>query len=259
MTKTKNTLLSLLLLFVFVSCKKETIEGPQGPQGPAGENASASTGTISGTVKQYNTYLEPFNSNLNATTVSIVGTSFVTVTDTAGQFNFNQIPYGVYDINFYKSGAGIKKINQVVFPGTGNLYLNASIYDKPSYQFTGGAIIDTTLFSMPNCLVKLSFAAINKPRTAILIFGRSNTIDIALPQSYQLEYELNLDANQSSFQTNIGLTHPMFNVFSVGSIIYARIYPISNIHSTYYDYLLDKQVHTDYGTPLAGTFTLTKP
>jgi len=255
----KNTLLSLILLSSLLSCKKETVEGPQGPQGPAGADASASTGTLSGNVKQYNTYSEPIASNLNTTTVSIAGTTFVTVTDTAGKFSFKQIPYGVYDLSFTKTGAGSKKINQVVFPGTGSLFLNTSLYDKPNYQFTGGVVKDTIQFSAPYCLVKLSFAAINKARTAILIFGNSNTIDIAHPESYQLEYELNLNPNQSSLQTTIGLAHPMFNVFPVGSTIYARVYPLSNIEPTYYDYLIDKDVHTDYGTALTGTFTLTKP
>lgn len=254
----KKIFLSLCCVSILISCKKEVVEGPQGPQGIPGTNATAGTGTISGSVRQYDTYSNLVLTNLNTTTVSIDGSTLSAVTDASGNYSLTNVPNGVFDLSFNKTGAGLKKINQVVFPGSGKLVLNTSLFDKPDYVFNSGYIKDTISFSSPSYLVNLKMNPINKSRFALIIFGKTSAVDLANPASYEWENAISLSPNSVGYYGAFSMEHQGFNNFVSGSTIYVKVYPVSNPNSTYYDYINDKEVYTNYGTPLAGTFTLTK-
>ena len=264
----KNIILVFFTIVLLISCKKTTgPAGPQGPQGPTSPNGNGS-GKIIGTVRQYSAFnvgaesaTSQYTSSLNHVTVSIDGTTISTVTDTLGNYTLNNVPEGVYDLLYVKQNAGLSKKQQVVFPGAGTLYVSPdSVFDKPTTVFTAGYLKDTVNVTITSHFVKLNFRCIpqNKLQVLMVIFGKDNSVSLDNCLSYEVTYF-------STFGTFNGFyssfTYPQLfpSIYPSGTVFYARVYSLSTFKPSYYDYEKNKAVYTNYGTPLAGTFSVTIP
>lgn len=255
----KKIILGIGCIAVLYSCKKETIEGPQGPAGANGTNGSVPAGTLVGKVKQYNQFGIQYTSGLNTTTVSVDGTSLSGITDAQGGYTIANVPPGVYDLSYSKPGAGLVKMKQITFPGNGTLHHSVDLGDKATYQLTGGYVKDSVLGASPNVRYNITFNPLNNNRTFALVFGKTANIDLGDPSSYSLVYGTYVQPNASSFASYIQITSNAFSEINSGSVVYVKVYPMSLGGEGYYDPILDKTIYTNYGTPLATTFTVTKP
>ncbi len=255
----KKTILSLCCVAALVACKKETIEGPQGPAGANGANGTVPSGSFTGKVKQYDQYATQYSTTLNTTTVSVEGTNLSTVTDASGNYTISNVPPGIYDLNYSKPGAGLFKMKQVAFPGNGSLYHSIEVADKPSYTLSVGYVKDSVLGSNPTVKYNLSFTPLNKNRSIALVFGKTANIDLGDISTFDAVYSVYATANSSSAASYIQLTSNTFSEFASGSVVYVKVYPTSLSHEGYYDPISDRNIYTNYGTPLATTFTVTKP
>lgn len=262
----KKLILSVCCVAALVSsCKKtgsqgpEGPAGPQGPQGPAGSGTGAGTGIVTGKVKQYDQYNVQYTTNLNTTTVSVEGTTISTVTDASGNYSLTNVGAGVLDLVYNRPNSGLNKINQIVFAGAGTLFLNENVYDKASYTFSGGYAKDTTQFSNSGVLYRLYYTTNTKQRSAVAIFGKTASVDISDPSTYEFDYYMNIPANTTTTAQMFSYGNSAFNAFNSGDMIYVKIYPLSNTGSGYYNYVLNRQVLTGGGTPLPTTFVITKP
>ncbi len=99
--------LSILLLPLVVSCSDH----------PSSSNTGA--GTLEGSVSLRDQYGNPISDNSGAT-VSLLGTDFETETDAAGNWKFDSVPTGVYELRTEKQGFGSEQ-KQVQFVGVGTL------------------------------------------------------------------------------------------------------------------------------------------
>ncbi len=258
----KKIILSALCIVALASCKKETIEGPQGPagtNGTNGTNGTGTTGTIIGKIKQYDQYGTPYNTGLNTTTVSVDATTNSTTTDAAGNFTITNLAPGIYDLSLLKPNCGLRKYQQITFPGNGTLYIDESVSDKATFTFNAGYVKDTVISSSTSIRVNLAYTPITKSRNAIIIYSSTNAIDPTNPATYDSYQTIILSANTSSTANNASTGATFFNSFPSGSTFYAKVYPNTFTSGGYYDYALGKQVFTGVGTPLPTTFTLTMP
>lgn len=258
----KKTILALFCIAALASCKKPKDgatgpQGPQGPAGPSGSNGTAGTGVITGKVEQQDQYNVPYTTGLNTSTVSIDGTTITAMTDAAGNYTLSNLGAGVYDISYTKAGTGVDKNQQIVFPGTGTLYLNGRLIDKPSYTLNSGYVKDTTLSGNPYIRAKVYYTTNTKNRSAMVVIGGSSSVDLATPGSYKYLINMQLQANSTTASFNLSYPNVLVNNYPSGTIVYAKVYPYSG--GNYYDYINSIDVPTGYGTPLAGTFTLTMP
>jgi|GEM_PF-1341675 len=256
----KKTLLALCCVAALISCKKTAgPEGPQGatgPQGPAG-NSNAGTGIITGNVKQYDQYAVQYTIGLNTTTVSIDGTTITTTTDASGNYTLSNLAAGIYDISYEKPSGGLTKQQQIVCPGTGKLFNGSSIYDKPTFAINYASLKDTTISGTHYQKLYITLTPDTKKRNIIVVYGKTSAIDLADPSSYL--HILGLTVNNTSYSANLSYSNPQTNNFPSGSTMYAKIYPSSGLSSGYYDYVINKEVYTAYGTPFPNTFSIVMP
>ena len=260
----KRTILSIFCITALaVSCKKEKVEGPQGPAGTNGTNGingSSSPGTLAGKITQYDQNGIPYTTGLNTTTVSIDGTSYSTVTDTSGKYTISNVPPGIYDLELKKTGAGLVKIKQIIFPGNGTLYNNSSVGDKPTYIITNGYVKDSIVGSITQIAVQVNLAPANNGREILLVFGKTPNIDLGDESTFKTVNYLFVPPNQSSI-SNVSsmLNSGPYSYFPGGSIVYVKVYPLNPAVTGYYDQIIGQFIYTGYGTPMATTFTVTQP
>ena len=81
--------------------------------------STATTATLSGRINLMTAYVTPALP-FGGTTVSIVGTNFTAVTDSAGDFEIMKLPQGTYDISLSHPGYGTELLTAVSIPGGGN-------------------------------------------------------------------------------------------------------------------------------------------
>lgn len=85
------------------------------------EVASVSTGQIVGSVQLQELDCS-FSASSAGVNVQILGTTFATVTDSAGAFVFDNLPAGYYSISFSKTGFTKYVLSPVEFVGAGTLH-----------------------------------------------------------------------------------------------------------------------------------------
>jgi hypothetical protein len=253
----KKTILTILCLSALLACKKEKVEGPPGPQGPAGANGSNSTGTIRGTVPQFDQYSVKQSSGLNTTTVSVDGTNISTVTDAEGKYGISGLAPGVYDLSYIKPGCGLAKMQQIVFPGNGTLSMNCDVYEKPSYSFSNGFAKDTIMFGAHYLKYGFQLAPVNKTRYYLVLYSNTSSVNIADPLSYFHSSQNTIFSNASTVSSQSQFTGGIFDEFDSGATLYLKFYPMSN-SARYTDLVTGEDVYTNVGTPLP-TYTVTVP
>jgi hypothetical protein len=110
---TKTLLYTALLIFFFTSCKKETgVAGPAGPSGNNGLNGNLlDTGTLNGKLSVYDEYSWPLP-DLSGVKVSLTvnNTAQSVLSDKSGNYQFNGLPAGTYNLSFEKNGYGTMKM-----------------------------------------------------------------------------------------------------------------------------------------------------
>ncbi|MDI1355587.1 MAG: hypothetical protein PSX36_11750 [bacterium] len=254
----KTFVYACLCLSIFVSCKKETVEGPAGPQGPAGASGSASSGSLSGKVRQYDEFGIEYSSNLNTTTISVEGTTLFTITNANGNYTISNVPSGIYDLTFTKINAGLMKQKQITFPGNGTLYNSTKVGDKPSFAITSAMLKDSTLGVNPIVYMNFKMVASSQQRTIGVVLSNAANLDLASPSSYQAVHLVDIPSNTSNLNSQFLLQSSLFSMFPMGSIVYAKAYPINATPYGYYDPAADQDIYTNYGAAFPITFTLTR-
>jgi hypothetical protein len=122
MSKTIAAILSILL-FCY-SCKKETgVPGPSGPPGNAGPDGSLlDTGTLSGNLVLYNEFSWPMKDSSGvAVSLDVGGTQRTVMSDASGNYNFNGLPSGTYNLTYQKTNFGTMKVFGVTHSPGSNL------------------------------------------------------------------------------------------------------------------------------------------
>lgn len=258
----KRTIILLGCIAALTACKKPEgpagPQGPQGPQGPSGNNGGTGSGIITGNVDQRDQYAVSYTTGLNTTTVSIDNTTITTVTDAAGNYTLSNLGAGIYDISYTKSGAGLMKNTQIVFPGAGTLYLNADVYDNPTFTFGGGYLKDTTMSWGDQIRINLTYASNAKARAGLVLIGPTSNVDITNPSSYKSTINLYISPNSTVLATTMSYPSQLINAYPSGTVVYAKVYPCTQ-GGSYYNYATSNQIYTSYGSPMATTFTLSLP
>lgn len=252
----KSALIALCLLWLF-ACKKDK----QTEDTPDVIVPPAATGSLSGTVSQYDQFGVMYTSGLNTTTVSMEGKTTSTVTDEQGKYSFSGVTSGTYTLVFKKNGCGLIKKPNAIYKAGDTLSFNAQVADIPVFSITTAYVKDTSWFSGTLAGIYYNAAAsVNNPKASMVaILGKSAAIDIANPASY-LNYATlsridSLDFNR--FQS-----YPLLKQsysFKKDSLVYVKIYPVSSTGASYFDSKLEKPVYTAYGSPYPTIFTLTIP
>jgi hypothetical protein len=248
-------------LVLLLACKKQVgPEGPQGPQGPAGSSGSVSTGTISGKVKQYDTQGKLYSTNLNTSSVSIAGTSVTVMTDETGAYKFTNMSAGVYDLIVTRQNSGTVKMQQISFPGNGNLIVNTQISDKANFSFSGGYMKDSVNFGEPSLRINVTFSPSNEYRYAMLYFAKTTNVDPANPESYENTNTLYINPGSGSLDMNIPYSNfDLKSHFKSGSTLQIRLFPSTPWQGSYYDIPTEKSVFPGCGQPFAQSLAYTLP
>lgn len=245
----KKLAIILLCIGVLIQCKKKEDAQPE-PEPP-------STGSIKGKVTQFDQFGSTYSVGLNSLTVSVVGTNYSTVTDASGNYRLDYIPAGIYTLAFDKSGCRQYQVQQVNFPGDGEMYKNISISDYSTITFNSASIKDTIYMSTKRLKITINLNPISKEIGYAVIFSQIGTPDIFDAATFSniiVSFPFGVLPNQSSHTTY----YP--SSLSAGTY-YAKIYPYvknSSIDVTrYYDYASSKYIYIGHGTPIPTVYTVT--
>jgi len=256
----KNNILMLAFIISFTSCKKDKIAGPQGPQGPPGPSGASAKGSIAGKVKQYNYYGEQYATNLNTCTVSIAGTEISTVTDATGSYTLSEVSNGIHEIIFSRPNSGVMKMQQVSFPGNGNLIQNMSINDKATYSIISAAIKDTMYFGLSSLKISLSIASDTKARKVLLVFGKNQNIDPSIADAFEYQHQIEIPSGVTNVDTYMPYEYTdLEKKFNTGATVHAKFFPCAVNDGGYYDYVSEKSINTSCGSPLPANFSFVMP
>ncbi len=222
----KLSLLSLMLALIFLGCKKK--EGAQGPQGPAGPSLS---GTLVGYVDVYDSYGTLQKSD--SVTVSIVGKSNLSLTDSSGRFSMSNLSTGIYEVNFSKPSYQSTKIVSLNFVGGGTQYITNRIGITQAPVFTLSSINFSNTFGTITYTLTAS-ASDTKARKSIVFLSKSYNVSSSNYMGTQIA---NITAGGSNAIGTISATNLYQMGINSGDAVYAIAYPISNANnaSTYYD------------------------
>ena len=194
-------ILLLLVTFVTIGCESE-IDMPVG---------NLLSGNISGIVNLYDTTYAvaashlPYKINNKAgVTVSIEGTPFKTLSDSAGKWTFNDVPAGTYILLFEKEGFGRRKVYNVQHVGNGTLYL-PELYLRQVPTVSIDLVLRQFEGDYANFTVSLSsglshYAAFHS-LTAVAFLSRSSAIDPLNPESYDVSTVSSYEAPDSTGYT----------------------------------------------------------
>lgn len=250
----------ILILVVLASCKKGP-QGATGAQGPDGSAGQVSNGVIAGSIDQYDEFGVKLTTNLNTVTVSIKGTNLTGTTDSKGIYRISPVPAGVYALEFKGEKTQICRNTQVAFPGNGTMYVDASLFNKPTWTFSTLSVKDTVDSGVHR--IKVSGTLAN-PTTAtrpfLVLFSTNTNMNNTDPSTYDCSVAWNnLPCNieyNMYFQND--LVSSCTPGYPSGTIFYAKVYPLST--TTYYiDAAAQEFIYYSVGDSPATTFTLTMP
>jgi hypothetical protein len=220
----KNVILALTIVLIIAGCKRT---GPQGPAGEKGETGPAGTtnkGSISGRIFQFDAAGKQYTTSLNSATVSIKSTSISATTDAEGNYTLTNVPAGMYELQVSKPNCGLVRVQQVLFPGNGNLVVNTGITDKADYEFKSGYLKDTMISNNKYLVCHVTFSA-TPPKYMALLLSDSPNIDPEDPRTYLQTLTFIEPASPGMELEKLSDFPAIMKSFKSGSTVYANLYP----------------------------------
>ena len=249
----KRIISLFICVLVLFSCKKETQKEPDIILPP-----KEVTGSISGKVNHYDQFGMLYTSNLNTTTVSIVGNGFSAVTDEQGRYSIKGVTSSTYTLQFEKPGCGLIRTENVIYKTSDTTNYNASIADIPTFSLDMVYAKDTSWFSpsFKGLYYGASTSIQTKKAMVVAIVGKTQNLNIDDPSTY-LNYATASRADTSDFQRffSYSLLKDTYT-FKQDSILYMRIYPVSTLGSSYFSRTHNTPVYTAHGTPYPTILSL---
>ncbi len=247
------------LLLVLFSCTRETHDVLELP----------ANGKIRGqAVLVENNNFYAYNAS-QGIKVSIEGTGMTTITDSAGLYSFNNLPFGSYTVSFSKPGYGSTKIFNLSCYGNGEVDVNRTLVCKyPAYGFyhllpssysIGKPSGDTSYHLTLDIFCKDEVGTTIDNISAILAFGLEK--DFTLDDKSCLYFtQLNYINPNSATGLNIEYTEfvkiiKYWRLYMKGQKIYLKAYPY-NSYSGYTDLARGKMIHAAIGTPATTSFII---
>ncbi len=253
--KSKIILIASLTIQLVSSCKKQV--GPEGAQGPQGSPGPVLTGNLKGFVNHYDVNGAKLLSNLAGDTLSIDGTSAISVTDANGAFTFNNLTTGSYNLSIKRAGFGATKVQNIQFSGGGDTYRNALISKLPTTNVLNLNTVATSSLSTNVITTTGTVSPTPYQQTILLFFGNPNATNAnASSSGYSVVYSVNVNANVSTFTKVI----PSFDFyaanFASGNTIAVAAYLVggNTNASSYTDFMTNKVIYTAL-SPAAITAT----
>ncbi len=244
---------AVALIIGLSSCKKEA--GPTGATGSQGPSGPVLTGNLKGYINHYDLSGAKIATGLLGDSVSIDGTTTVSVTDATGMFTFNGLTTGVYNLTVKRAGYGINKIQSVQFTGGGDTYRNANISKMPTTNVSTFMAYDTTITvsSIPINYVRVrgTIPAVPYVQSIIVFVGNPGSTTCNSSSAYQSSfYVINIGANATTYSRNIP-TSDLYDLGYVsGNTVYGAAYTIggNTNASSYSDLTNNRTIFTALGT-----------
>lgn len=252
-TKIRNTVFLLLTcLMLFLSCTKEN-------DPPVQPTAAKITGTIQGWDDKTNS---ADASGVSVKITNLTGLTSETLTDAAGKYSFDNIPFDSYDMVITKTGHGTYKVF-----GITHVYSSGSSFTTvPNISFgktstttvTALSVSGNTINGLPG--VTFDYATSPLPSTSGRVFIRyflSSSPDVSEVNytAYSPVFNFTNLSNITGFSSNdlIGMG------FSVGQRVYAKMYGDSFIANDYVDPNTGKRVFPNINTTAAPAVSFVVP
>lgn len=236
--------ISITISMCFLSC-----EGPEGEIGPAGPAGPALTGDLFGSIQTFDEFGTPLQDH-SGVEVTVEGTDPVmeTLTDSEGNYHFDDLTTGTYNLIFTKDKYQTQKIFSHQFIGgsiptyiTRILYLSTistTSIKSFSVSITEENNPDTTRYSMVKVERLISPESTQeKPRQLKVYLSTSEDVSVD-------EYEYRLSMGTTGNSDIIRLDKLPKN-----TTFYAIMYPTPALCNPYYDPYLDQYNYSCYGTP----------
>ena len=236
-----NLFKSAIIGLLSLSC--EAFEGPVGPAGPL------LTGDLFGSIQTFDEFGNLLHDH-SGVQVAIEGTDplITTMTDSAGDYYFEDLPTGTYNLVFTKDNFQTQKIFSQQFVGgdlpthiTRVLFLSAVSTTTIlgfSISITDENNPDTTRYSMVKVEHSISPESTQEePRQARVFLSISPEVS---PSEWQ--YRLNLGTTGNTDIIRL-------EKLPSGSTFYAVIYPEPGLCNPFYDPFLEVYNYSCYGTP----------
>lgn len=250
--KSKLFLITTVAIAIGIaSCKKQAgQDGPQGSQGPSGPTL---TGNLKGFINHYDFSGSKITTNLLGDSVSIDGTSQVSITDAAGGFSFSNLVTGVYNLTIKRTGYGFSKMQSVQFTGGGDTYRNGNISKLPGTNLTTFSAIDTVSFGVNVVRLRGTVPALATTQNLIMYVslpGNSVVNSTSTNQSNFYVVAINAGTGSLSFKKDIPTTDLYDLGFASGNTIYFAAYTLggNTAASSYSDLTNNKTIFTALGT-----------
>ncbi len=251
--KTKILLISAIAVILSLSsCKKEP--GPEGAAGAQGPSGPVLTGNLKGYINHYDLSGAKIATGLAGDSVSIDGTTNVSVTDAAGMFTFNGLTTGVYNLTVVRSGYGTTKLQSVQFTGGGDTYRNGNISKIPTTNVSFFTAYDTTINSINYVRLRGTVPTATFVQTVMIFVGNpGSTICNSASANQISNYSVNIGANATNFFRNIPTSELYSLGYVSGNTAYFAIYSVggNTNASAYMDFSNNRPIYTALGsTPL---------
>lgn len=246
----KNYLLTLLLLTLVYSCKKNDPD----PESPV------ITGTLKGKVTHYDQFGVPV-ADQSGVAIMAVNYGWTTTTDQDGNYAFNDVSSGTYTLTFKKPGCGDAILQDIRYKFTDTSHYNVAIADIPTFSISNAYVKDTTWFSgsLKGIYYNAGTVPAHAKATLVAIVGKNPSISLGDPLSYANVTPASLvtTVDYARFLSYSFLSQSL--KFGDSSTIYVKIYPVAATGASYIDNQLNRPIYKAFGAPFPATFTLVMP
>jgi hypothetical protein len=247
----------ILMIFVFISCKKTGPAGPQGETGPTGPTGPNLMGTLQGFVQLFDQYGARIYAPQDSTALHVASTT--ALTDTNGKYTFT-LTTGTYDINVASRPGvnyGASVIQGLQFIGGGLLNRDAALSKIPSFSISTVYARDTAFpASNPVHYIKVS-GTVNvtdsKARTVVMFVNTTSDVS-SNPLNYLYAYSPNnpaIAANSLTFSFLIKSDAIyLLTGLAPSQTAYIAVYPAAvnwDVTSSYLDYNTDRKIYNAIG------------
>lgn len=199
-------------------------------------------------------------------TVRIEGTNYVTISDSNGYWQLNDVPLGTYILDYERADAGRKKVFNVQHVGNGTLYLGSQkLLQRPRVAvdvvlrgFSAEGKAEFTVSISSGILIY----APNRALKAILYLSKDDKID---PMKNVYEYKF---ISSYSIQDTTGYSVILNKValLNIGYKSGDKIFVLGTVSLVenfndygYYDYFLRKFIYTGLGLNYSPVYSFILP
>lgn len=257
----KRTIILMMATLALVTCKKQTVTGPEGPQGPQGAQGPAGT-TANGSIFGKVTLVDPNAStatlSLANTTVSIANQTVQAQTDAKGSYTLTDVKPGMTDILVTATDGSVYKWQQFSYPGNNAALANFTVSKKLTENVTG-KLVDTTVIGKKGIFVRAVFnPTITNSRAMVVLIGSSNGVSPNDISTYN--YSTVMLGSGANLKINMFIDYDYIKspyTFAEGQQVFVKAYPMPASNYSYYDVYAGDEVYYTAGAPIAATFSTT--